>query len=183
MAQHLPFEAWIFEAHDLSAGQQSALREHLETCPDCQRLVLGWREVERRLEDPPELAPAPGFTLRWQRRLLERRQKIAKRQLSIALTLTAGGGALMMALMGIQLLGLLSSPWEVVVPWLNQAVAVLVWTQTARQLGGALLSNLTGVVPLGLWIALAVALAGMILLWMASLYRYAFQSVGKGAGK
>jgi hypothetical protein len=77
---HQPFEDWLLSDEALDPEQETNLRQHLSGCPKCTDLSQALQSVEQEMVRAPQLSPAPGFTERWQARLVEKR---AQKQRSI----------------------------------------------------------------------------------------------------
>ncbi len=121
---HRLYEEWLFAYQDsedeLTPQQTTALREHLQGCEACRLLANAWQDLELRLQDVPLLAPEPGFTNRWEKRLQVERQRVQRRQVVITLAFILSG---VLALGGT----LVFLVW----PWL-QTPDVLLWTGLYR---------------------------------------------------
>lgn len=107
---HQPYLNWMMIDPDqpdevLRPEQVVALQQHLESCPECSRLSLAWQAVERELKQPEQVAPAPGFSARWQARLETERSVRQRRHGYRLLALNVG-----LALAGLALLVVLAWP-------------------------------------------------------------------------
>lgn len=100
--KHPSFEEWLFAEEPLQPEQSEALVEHLQECADCRLLKEADQAVLRFITEAPAMAPAPGFTARWEARLAESRQKAHEKQLALILGLTAlfAGGLFIVMLLG-----------------------------------------------------------------------------------
>lgn len=94
---HQPFEQWIFEDQKNSAQQSSLLLDHLEQCQDCSNLNQSWLSIENELTRPVMLAPAAGFSSRFQARLAIRKAEQYQKQVIKTLALVGSGILLTMA--------------------------------------------------------------------------------------
>jgi len=59
----------------LTQDEIRQVEAHTATCPTCHAVLDGMRQVDRLLTAAPMMAPAPGFTLRFQTRLAARRRR------------------------------------------------------------------------------------------------------------
>ena len=71
---HQPFEEWLLNDKNLNPAEKRELDLHLRTCSHCTALT----ETSLVLRSASVVAPATGFTLRFQQRLAA--QKIAERR-------------------------------------------------------------------------------------------------------
>ncbi|HAF61825.1 MAG TPA: hypothetical protein DCK95_05820 [Anaerolineaceae bacterium] len=66
---HKQFERWILDDSPLNEEQQQILDAHLLTCEHCQKLNHGWKNSLKAITASPYIAPAAGFSDRWQSKL------------------------------------------------------------------------------------------------------------------
>ena len=76
---HPPFNRWLLSGEPLSPEQNTILQEHLRYCPECSQLQAAWGEAQLQLSSAGQVAPAPGFTRRFQQRLALQRVKRQRR--------------------------------------------------------------------------------------------------------
>jgi len=76
---HQPFEDWLLSKEPLAQEQEAGLRQHLEECPSCANLAAAWQAVEHEIKQTAQATPAPGFSERWQARLVETRAQKQRR--------------------------------------------------------------------------------------------------------
>jgi anti-sigma factor RsiW len=174
---HQPFEEWLFLDEGLPAEQERLLQEHLTSCPRCQQLAGAWAEADCFLRATPEAAPAPGFVQRWQVHQAEDRVRAGLRQVRMVLGLTVSLGAIASLLIGAEIVSLLRSPAEMAVRLIDQAMTWIVQVFVFREIVEALLEGARVAVPSYWWLMLPVVLAGLGVLWIASLYRFALKGV------
>lgn len=86
---HQPFEEWMLSNEPLDPEQDAALSEHLVSCPDCPPLARAWQAVRLEISAEPPEAPAPGFSMRWQARLKEKRAEQQRRTVLLTVGLNA----------------------------------------------------------------------------------------------
>lgn len=61
-------EAWL-QARYAEHAPQPRVREHIETCVDCQRFTRGQKQLDRQLEHEQPIEPGLGFDTRFFARL------------------------------------------------------------------------------------------------------------------
>jgi predicted anti-sigma-YlaC factor YlaD len=104
---HQPFEEWLL-ADEPPVGEQAIeLDEHLLDCPRCRQLGTNWADVHQLFITSEQIAPAPGFTTRWQARLQEQ-QELARKQRNhrrpwLLFLLNFGIAGILLVLLGFQL--------------------------------------------------------------------------------
>lgn len=107
---HLPFEEWLLSERSLSAYQEQALNEHLQTCEACRQLDQTWGSVSNLFRTAPVVAPKVGFTIRWaQRQAAERLQK-QRRQAWIIFGIVALNAVVFLTLLASQVVAMMTSP-------------------------------------------------------------------------
>jgi hypothetical protein len=176
VSTHRPFEEWILEGPALHSAQDQLLRDHLLECPDCRRLAEGWSVVHRRLSEAPVLGPQPGFPGRWLRyQAVHARPRRAGAWAVLAISLGASLAAAGLVAWGLA--SALSSPSAILQAWIRQLVTLSLWVRV----GGGILDAASGAVPstllAGLGVALMLAWAGLIGVWLLSLRRISYQGV------
>jgi anti-sigma factor RsiW len=107
---HPPFNDWLLSGDTLTPEQNQSLREHLQTCQECNGIHAAWSEVQAQFHSAGEVAPAPGFTSRWQTRLTLQNQKRQKRNAWIMFFGASFMAAIILGLVASQALGLFRSP-------------------------------------------------------------------------
>jgi hypothetical protein len=165
---HQPFEAWLLDDLHLAPEQKRELDTHLRMCTQCTALA----ETGLALHTKRMVAPAPGFSQRFQERLAARRiAERRKRFWGVILFSAAGMGVL--AWLTSPLLGrLVASPAEWISLVLGYLLFVVSSVQALTEVGSVLLRVMPGFVPSFVWMVLASALAGMSLLWIVSIWRF-----------
>ena len=124
---HLPFEEWLLNNSPVTPEQQRDLDLHLRTCAYCSALV----ETGRMLSSAKMAMPAPGFTMRFQARLAERKVAERRRKLWGAALFTFGGLVLLMWAVAPYLASFLASP----ATWISVIVGWLVLLSTVAGVG------------------------------------------------
>jgi hypothetical protein len=122
---HQPYRDWLLSDEYLSAAQTQALQEHLSSCESCSQIETSWKEVEFAIRKYPPVAPALGFTFRWQEHLAQ----YQSHQQSRTSWLTIGGTALLstclLLLLITQLWSLIQAPGPYLALWLNRLVSAI----------------------------------------------------------
>ena len=77
---HQPIETWILDEEPLNRQQQTELEKHLRDCQSCKTLKLSWETAKHKIKSAPAKQPSPGFSMRWQASLNERREAEARAQ-------------------------------------------------------------------------------------------------------
>lgn len=165
---HLPFEEWLLNNSPVTPEQQRDLDLHLRTCAYCSALV----ETGKVLNTTKMATPAPGFTVRFQARLAERKIAERRRKLWGAALFTLGGFILLMWAMGPYLASFIASP----ATWISVVVGWLVFIGTTLfaliDAGAVILSIVSKFLPPFAWLVLLSAFAGVSLLWSVSIWRF-----------
>lgn len=165
---HLPFEEWLLNNSPVTPEQQRDLDLHLRTCAYCSALV----ETGKVLNTTKMATPAPGFTVRFQARLAERKIAERRRKLWGAALFTLGGFILLMWAMGPYLASFIASP----ATWISVVVGWLVFIGTTLfaliDAGAVILSIVPKFLPPFAWLVLLSAFAGVGLLWSVSIWRF-----------
>lgn len=165
---HLPFEDWILNEEQLTTAQKRDLALHLQGCRSCT--ALG--EVNLALRSPRQAEPAPGFSTRFQARLVEHKRSLRQRN-------ALGFSLLAFSVVGIftgaawpVLRSAVESPLEVVSSWLSSLVGLWVSIQALFQAGFVLFRVAPGFVPGYIWTVLIFILSGWSMVWIYSLLKY-----------
>lgn len=167
---HQPFQDWLFD-DTLDVTQADALHSHLDTCTGCRDLSGAFHQVENSLHAAPFVAPAPGFTERWQARLEAERSRLHKRQIRLAFVVGLSGALVLLGLLAILFWPLLDSLDALL--WASVYQLYLAFT-FIRQVGGPLATlarALAPALPLVFWVLILGLLTQMSVLWVVS-YRY-----------
>ena len=164
---HRPFEDWLLDDQLLDPAQKRELDGHLRTCNTCSAIA----ESNLALRSARVVAPAPGFTARFQERLVLARRAQRRRTLLGTLFFSLGGFLLLAFLAGPTLVSLLGSPAE----WISAMVRTLLFVYTTGmavgEAGFVLLRVLPGFMPPFAWLVLLSSLSGFALLWSVSIWR------------
>ena len=165
--KHRPFEDWLLDDQLLDPAQKHELDMHLRICDSCR----GIAESNLALRSARIVGPAPGFTARFQERLVVARRAQRRRTLLGTLFFSLGGVLLLAFLAGPPLVSLLGSPAE----WLSAMVQALLFLYTTvMAVAGAglvIFRVLPGFMPPFIWLILLSTLSGLGLLWSVSIWR------------
>ncbi len=79
---HKQFEMWILNDSQLNEEQKLTLDAHLLACEHCRKLKHGWENSLNQITANDFIAPAAGFSDRWQNklRLEKKRRSIIRRR-------------------------------------------------------------------------------------------------------
>ena len=173
---HLPFEEWLLNNSPITPEQQRDLDLHLRTCAYCSALT----ETGRALSSVKMAAPAPGFTIRFQARLAERKLADRRRKLWGAALFTLGGLGLLMWTVGPYLASFITAP----ATWISVIVSWLVFIGTTLfalvDAGLVILSIVPKFLPPFVWLVLLSTVAGVSLLWSVSIWRFTQRGAPQG---
>ena len=164
---HLPFETWLLNEETLLPEQQHALKLHLRECEHCTALT----EVNLALHSVKMTAPAPGFTLRFQKNLDAKRALERRNRLAGALVLVFGGLGLTLWLVGPWLAAIIGSPAEWIAAIVYFLLSLLTMAQAIGDIGSILLRVLPGLIPPVAWLVILSTISGFGLLWAISIWR------------
>lgn len=173
---HNPYLDWVFLDQDereasLTAAQQQALKNHLESCSECRELALAWLDVDRELRTAPLYAPQAGFVERWQHTFeLEQSQKYRSQGtliLVVSLSLAIG-------LLGVLMLRFwpyVQSPALLVWSYLYQVLRWASYVSVIQGFLGGLVKTAGTTIPLVGWALVVGVIFQLGVLWFVS-YRY-----------
>jgi hypothetical protein len=180
---HQPFEDWIVGDEALTLEERRSLEAHLGDCAACARLATSLAAAERTLGEAESVAAAAGFGVRFSLRLGQARLREGRRQ-AWGTFVAAVVAASMLAIPLIVRLGATwTSPAEMVVQVLIRAYDAWVGLRVASGFARVAWSNLSEFVPPAWVLAFIVACMGMGVVWMATLYRFAFRRVTEGESR
>ena len=164
---HRPFEDWLLDDQPLNPSQKRELDAHLRDCKVCS----GIAESNLALRSARLVSPVPGFTARFQERLVVARRAQRRRTLLGTLFFSLGGLLLLAFLAGPVILSLIGSPAE----WLSAMVRALLFIYTTTvavlEAGSIIFRVLPEFVPPFGWLVLFSAMSGFTLLWSVSIWR------------
>jgi anti-sigma factor RsiW len=166
--KHQPFEEWLLNDTLITPEQRRELDLHLRSCAYCAALV----ETGRALHAVKMASPAPGFTMRFQMSLAERKLADRRRRFWGAILFTIGGLALLLWLMGPSLAAFLASPATWIASFVEWGIFLITTLQAMMQAGSVLLRIIPGFLSPFAWMILISAFAGISLLWSVSIWRF-----------
>jgi len=166
---HLPFEDWLFSEQSLTPKESSDLQDHLMDCKTCRQLSEAWTAVEVQLNSTPAVAPAPGFSHRWQARLATDLQKIHRRQIALVLSVGLFSVVILFLLLAFMALPLIQSPWPFILTAVYRYTMILSSISYTAAAVTKVLRAVFEIIPATLWVGILVALGSLGVLWVISL--------------
>jgi hypothetical protein len=164
---HRPFEDWLLEDLPLSPEQNRELQSHLRVCDSCGAIA----ESNLALRSARVLSPAPGFTARWQERLVAEHRTQQQRLIAGMLSFSLSGLFLLALLTGPLLRLLIGSP----AVWISTLVQALLFSYTMLtavvEAGVIFFRVVPSFVPPFVWLVLLSAISGLGLLGSVSIWR------------
>ncbi|MBI5963307.1 MAG: hypothetical protein HY863_07520 [Chloroflexi bacterium] len=165
---HQPFEEWLLNDKNLTHTERHELDLHLRTCTHCTALTA----TGLALRSANVIAPAAGFSMRFQQRLAA--QKVAERRRKL-------WGMVVLVLGGVGLLGWLATPIIYAflaspVEWITVIIGYFLFAITSlhalTEVAAVLVRIVPDFIPPYVWMVLVSALAGLGLLWIISIWRF-----------
>jgi hypothetical protein len=124
--------------------------------------------------------PNIGFVTRWRERLDLERMRAQQRQTSRLLASLTIAGSLLVAPLALWVYFVFQSPQDVLIRVVREAANWMAWlrflVEASLKVGG----SIANVMPTGWWLPAVGVIAGLTLLWVGSIYRFAFKRVEKG---
>jgi hypothetical protein len=165
---HQPFEEWLLSETLISPRQKLELDAHLRVCSYCSALA----ETGMALRTVKKVAPAAGFSARFQARLALQRAAELRRKRWGTVLFTAGGLIMLMWLVGPYLASFIAAPATWIAALVEWVVFVITTVQAVAQAGSVLLGMLPGFLSPFALMVLVSAIAGISLLWSVSIWRF-----------
>lgn len=165
---HLLIEEWLLSASDLTPEESHQLQEHLKSCESCRQLSEAWQEVEYRLKSAPMRSPAPGFTIRWQQRLVEDRSRRQRWQTISIFALGSGVALALLVVLGVWAWPVFQNPLPYLMLWSYQLTTAFYAISGVGQVLGTVTRAILRLVPGTLWVALLVALGSLGVVWIVA---------------
>ena len=166
---HRPFEEWLLNDKHLTSTEKSELDTHLRSCTHCTTLA----ETGLALRSARVIAPAAGFTLRFQQRLAAQKIVDRRRKLWGLVVLILTGAGLLGWIVAPYLYAVITSPVE----WLTAAIGYFLFAVTSlhayTEAFTVLLRIVPNFIPPYVWMVVFSGLAGFGLLWVISIWRFA----------
>ena len=171
---HRPFEDWLLDNQTLNPEQEHQLNAHLRTCSSCTAIA----EVNLALNSVREVAPAAGFSDRFQVRLAANKQALRWRNIWGFLILTLSAlGILVWAAWPI-LKDLILSPVNLLASWISSLASFWAAIQAITRTGVMLFKVVPGFVPVYVWMAILIAAGVWCVVWVVSLIQLTKVSQG-----
>jgi len=166
--KHQPFEEWLLNETPLSHAQKRELDLHVRSCAYCSALL----QTEKVLRSVKLVAPAEGFTGRFQARLAERRLADRRRRLWGSVLFLLGGVFFLFWLAAPSLFSVFVSPQSWLASFVKWAIFLVTTVQAVMQAGEVMLHVVANLMPPFAWLVLFSAFAGMTLIWSISIWRF-----------
>lgn len=166
--KHQPFEEWLLNETPLSHAQKRELDLHVRSCAYCSALL----ETEKVLHSVKLVAPAEGFTARFQARLAERRLADRRRRVWGSILFLLGGLLFLLWLAAPSLFTFIASPQVWIAGLVEWGIFIITTVQAMTQAGSVLLRVIPDFVPPFVWLILLSAFAGISLIWSVSIWRF-----------
>jgi hypothetical protein len=113
----------------------------------------------------PMLAPAHGFSARWQERRAAQLSKHHQRQSWIFLAVTGSSAAVLLAVLGLSTLSLVIQPEQILIYSLYRLIELLINLETVGDLLSTMLTALGSGVPFIVWIGLSGLASMFSVIW------------------
>ena len=165
---HQPFEEWLLTEKLISPKERFELDVHLRTCSYCSALA----ETGKALRTVKRVAPAAGFSARFQSRLATQKAADSRRKRWGTVLFTFGGLVMLMWLVAPYLASFFAAPATWIAALIEWAVFLITTLQAVTQAGSVLLRALPGFLSPFAFMVLVSAFAGIGLLWSVSIWRF-----------
>lgn len=165
---HQPFEEWLLNDMPITTEQKRELDLHLRSCSYCSALV----ETGIALKTVKKVSPQPGFTMRFQARLAERKLAERRRWLWGTILFTAGGLAMLMWLAAPWLASFFAAPATWISAFVQWGVFIITTLKALTQAGSVFLRIIPDFLSPFAWMIILSAFAGVSLLWSVSIWRF-----------
>lgn len=173
---HQPFEDWLLNEKLIDPKQKLDLDAHLRICAYCSALA----ETSKALHSVKLVAPAAGFTARFQTHLAARKLAERRRRLWGAVLFTFGGLVMLAWIAAPYLSSFVASPATWITSLIEWGVFLITTLQAIAQAGSVMLRVMPSfLTPFG-FMVLVSAFAGFGLLWTVSIWRFARGDVPRG---
>lgn len=164
---HLPFENWLLNDELLDPPKKRELDAHLRSCDVCSAIA----ESNLALRSARVVGPAPGFSERFQERLVVARRAQRRRTLAGSLFFSLGGIILLAALAGPTLLSILGSPAEWISTMIQAGLFIYSSVVAVLEASSVIVRVVPGFMPPFLWLVILSTFSGLGLLWSISIWR------------
>lgn len=164
---HRPFEDWLLDDQPLNPTQKRELDAHLRACKVCR----GIAESNLALRSARLTQPAPGFSIRFQERLVLARRAQRRKTLLGTLFFSVGGLLLLAFLAGPFVISVIGSPAEWIYDMVRALLFIYTTTLAVAEAGSVLIRVIPGFVPPFVWLIMFSMVSGLALLWSISIWR------------
>ena len=165
---HQPFEDWLLTDKLINPKQKLELDAHLRICSYCSALA----ETGKALHAVKKVSPAAGFSARFQTRLATQKAAERRRRFWGAVLFTFGGLVMLMWLVWPYLTSFITSPAASITSLIQWGVFLFTTLKAMAEAGSVLLDIAPSFIPPFAWMVIISALAGMVLLWSVSIWRF-----------
>jgi hypothetical protein len=166
----------LAEPSELSTNQLGLRQEHLATCVSCQQKLLAWQAVQSQFKSSPVAAPKPGFTLRWQQSLAQRKEAQMRRQIRNLLVGLAAALVATLASLGV-LFFFTDTTDRLFIEFIRTLTyASAAWGQIKPGLS-FLIGYLPSILPVEMWVGISLVFAVLCLVWVVSIWRITSKGV------
>jgi predicted anti-sigma-YlaC factor YlaD len=126
---HQPYETWLISEEPLLPEDEQLLHKHIASCDACRQLTYSWAEVQDLFREPQLARPTPGFTRRWQARLVEveliEAERRQKRISWMFFAVMAGAAAILLGFMVVQIFSSVQTPVQLFIGGMTLISGVL----------------------------------------------------------
>ncbi len=148
---HPPFDAWLLSGEPITPQQAYDLQEHLRICDTCRQVESAWTQVEHLIREAGMLAPAAGFSARWQSRLAVQRARQQRRQSWLFFLGIAVVAIITLAALGLAVVAMWQSPAQLFFGLLYRLALLVEVLGTVGFYMGDVVHALPGIPFLGLF--------------------------------
>jgi len=167
---HTPYKDWLLSDDLLSAEQTKALQEHLRTCEVCQQLEPAWSDVHTLIQKTPLVQPIPGFTDRWQFRLIAHKMQKQRHLAWMLWGVCAGIALILLGIFSTQILEILDSPGSLILVWVSRLTGVLSLYWAAQNMLGAIVEYIPAITWFGMVLGIGMV-SFLSVSWLAMVRR------------
>lgn len=165
---HRYFEDWLLSDRPLNAEQRRELQLHLRNCAHCAMQA----EVNLALRASRPIAPAPGFTVRWQARLTTRRKTERRRFILGVLSLVFSGLLVLGFYAGPLAAAFAASPSAWIQSWAGYFISLAATIESFTKALGVLAGIIPDFLPAYGWLVGLSSIGGFVLLWSVSIWKF-----------
>jgi predicted anti-sigma-YlaC factor YlaD len=163
---HQLFEDWLLSEEPLSPEQSQDLREHLKTCKACAGLEASWQAARQIMRRSGQVAPAAGFTARWQERQEEDRRRTHNRQTFKIFSLMGVAAILTLLLLAVPAIDMLRSPEQLFLVWAYRMLSMLALADALSDTFASIVGAVFQFVPPPAWMFIFGSLSMVSVLWV-----------------